>query len=81
MYVLISMDKLTKEGIKIYEKLAPTLVPHYPGQFIIINTDNSEYWIDADMIKAVKEAKLKYPDQKFYIAKIDAEEGAIAEFK
>lgn len=75
------MDALTKKGTAIYEKLEPTLVPHYPGQFIIINTDNAEYWIDSDMLKAVKEARMKYPDQEFYIAKIDAEEGAIADFK
>jgi hypothetical protein len=75
------MNALTKDGVKIYDKLAPTLIPHYPGQFIVINTDNAEYWIDTDMLRAVKEAKLKYPDQKFYIAKIGAEEGAIADFK
>jgi kynurenine formamidase len=75
------MDALTKEGIRIYEKLEPTLVPHYPGQFIVINTANSEYWIDSDMLNAVKEAKKKYPDKEFYIAKIAAEEGAIADFK
>lgn len=75
------MSDLTKEGAKIYDTLAPTLVPHYPGQFIVINVDNGEYWIDPDMLKAVGEAKMKYPDQEFYIAKIGAEEGSIAEFK
>jgi hypothetical protein len=77
----MNMDLLTKKGTEIYEKLAPTLIPHYPGQFIIINTDNAEYWIDTDMLKAIGVAKLKYPDQEFYIAKIGAEEGAIADFK
>ena len=77
----MSMDALTKKGMKLYDKLAPTLVPHYPGQYIVINTDNSEYWVDEDMLKAVKEAKLKYPDQEFYIARIGAEDGAIADFK
>jgi kynurenine formamidase len=75
------MDKASKKGMEIYEKLEPTLVPHYPGQFIVINTDNAEYWIDSDMLKAVGEAKKKYPDKEFYIAKIDADEGAIADFK
>jgi hypothetical protein len=75
------MGSIIKEGGEIYEKLAPTLVPHYPGQYIIINTDNGEYWIDTEMLKAISEAKKKYPDQKFYIAKIGAEEGAIADFK
>ena len=75
------MDALTKKGIEIYEKLEPTLEPHYSGQFVIINPENSEYWVDADMLKAVKEAKKKYPDKTFYIAKIGAEEGAIADFK
>jgi hypothetical protein len=67
------MDKTLKEGAKIYDKLAPTLVPHYPGQFVIINTKNQEYWVDFDLLKAVAEAKLKYPDEEFYIAKIGAE--------
>ena len=75
------MNALTREGMKLYDKLAPTLVPHYLGQYIIINTDNGEYWVDKDILKAVKEAKLKYPDKEFYIAKIGAEEGAIADFK
>jgi len=75
------MDKTSKKGMEIYKNLEPTLVPYYPGQFIVINMDNAEYWIDSDMLKAVGEAKKKYPSQKFYIAKIDAEEGAIADFK
>lgn len=75
------MDLLTKEGTKIYEKLAPTIIPHYEGQFIIINVDNAEYWIDSDLLKAIKEARMKFPDEEFYIAKIGAEEGAIADFK
>jgi hypothetical protein len=75
------MDTLTRKGTKMYNKLAPTLVPHYPGQYVIINTDNGEYWVDYDLLKAVAEAKLKYPDQEFYIAKIGEEEGAIADFK
>jgi pectate lyase len=75
------MDKTSKKGMEIYEKLAPTLAPHYPGQFIVINIENQEYWIDHSMLKAVKEAKLKYMDQEFYIAKIGFDEGAIAEFK
>ena len=74
------MDALTKEGTKIYEKLLPTLLPHYPGQYVIINVDNGEYWIDSDMLKAIKEARIKYPDKEFYIAKIGTEEGAIADF-
>ncbi len=75
------MDTVAKEGEKIYDKLLPTLLPHYPMQYIVINTDNGEYWVDEDLLNAVKEAKAKYPDQKFYIAKIGAEEGAIADFK
>ena len=75
------MDALTKKGVKIYEKLAPTLEPYYSGQYIVINTDNNEYWIDEDLLDAVKEAKLKYMDQEFYVAKIGAEEGAVADFK
>lgn len=69
-----------KKGQKIYEKLLPTLLPHYPSQYIVINTDNSEYWVNADMTKALQEARAKFPNVKFYIAKIGAPEGSVAQF-
>ena len=75
------MMGIIAEGQRIYDKLLPTLLPHYPSQYIVINTENSEYWIDTNMLKAIKEAQKKYPDKKFYIAKIGVEEGAIAAFK
>jgi len=74
------MSELTKKGSKIYEEIAPSLVPHYPLEYVVINVDNGKYWINADMLKAVGEAKRAYPDQEFFIAKIGAEEGAIADF-
>jgi len=71
---------ITAEGKKIYDKLLPTLLPHYPSQYIIINTDNSEYWVDKDLTRALQEARSKFPDTKFYIAKIGAKDGSLAQF-
>ena len=69
-----------KKGQEIYEKLLPTLLPHYPSQYIVVNTDNAEYWIDTNLTKALQEAKAKFPDIKFYIAKIGAKDGSVAQF-
>lgn len=69
-----------KKGREIYEKLLPTLEPHYLSQYIIINTDNAEYWVNADLTKALQQARAKFPDVKFYIAKIGAPEGSVAQF-
>ena len=69
-----------KKGQEIYEKLLPTLLPHYPSQYIVINTDNNEYWVNADLTKALQGARSKFPDTKFYIAKIGTPEGSVAQF-
>lgn len=69
-----------KKGQEIYQKLLPTLLPHYPSQYLVVNTDNAEYWVDADLTKALQEAKAKFPSIKFYIAKIGAPEGTVAQF-
>lgn len=69
-----------KKGKELYYKLLPTLLPHYPGQYLVANTDNNEYWIDANLTKALQQAKVKFPDVKFYIAKIGAPEGSVAQF-
>lgn len=71
---------ITAEGKIIYDKLLPSLLPHYPSQYLVVNTQNAEYWVDSDLAKALQQAKAKFPDVTFFIAKIGAEEGAVATF-
>lgn len=73
------MGNITIKGKEIYEKLLPTLLPHYPDQYIVIDT-TGEYWVNSDLTKALQEARVKYPDKKFYLAKIGAKDGSIAQF-
>ena len=68
-----------KKGREIYEKLLPTLEPHYKDQFIVIDM-SGEYWIGTTLTEALKEARAKFPDRKFFLAKIGAKDGSLAQF-
>jgi len=73
------MDELSEKGKEIYDKLLPSILPHYKDQFIVIDM-SSEYWIDKTLTKALQEARAKYPSRKFYLAKIGAKDGSVAQF-
>ena len=70
---------ITAEGKKIYDKLLPSILPHYKDQFIVIDM-SAEYWIASTLTEALKDARGKFPDKKFFLAKIGAKEGSLAQF-
>ena len=74
------MEDITRKGKEIYEKLLPSILPHYKDQYIVILTDNGEYWIDSNLTKALQQARAKYPTKKFFMGKIGAKEGSLAQF-
>ncbi|MEA2037157.1 MAG: hypothetical protein U9O94_06600 [Nanoarchaeota archaeon] len=73
------MDELSAKGREIYEKLLPSILPHYKDQFIVIDM-SSEYWIGTTLTEALKDARAKFPDRRFFLAKIGSKDGALAQF-
>jgi len=55
------------------------ILPHYKGQFIVIDSESREYWIDKSLLSALKKAKEKYPQNIFYSVKIGAKEASVTE--
>ena len=72
-------SELLKRGEVIYAKLVSRILPHYKGQFIVIDSESGEYWIDESLLSALKEAKAKYPKNIFYSVKIGAREDSVTE--
>ena len=72
-------SELLKRGEAIYAKLLSRILPHYKGQFIVIDAESGEYWIEKSLLSALKEAKAKYPKNIFYSVKIGAREESVTE--
>ena len=72
-------SELLKRGEAIYAKLVSRILPHYKGQFIVIDPESAEYWIEKSLLSALKEAKAKYPKNIFYSVKIGARGDSVTE--
>ena len=72
-------SELLKKGEEIYKRLLSSVKPHYLGQFIVIDSESGEYWIDKSLLSALKKAKAKYPKNIFYSVKIGARGDSVTE--
>lgn len=73
------MDELSVKGRAIYDKLLPSILPHYKDQFIVIDM-SGEYWIASALTEALRDARAKFPNKKFFLAKIGTKDGSVAQF-
>lgn len=53
-----------------YERLRPSLIVKYPGQYIVIDPISKEYFINPVSSVALREATDKYPGRDFLTMKI-----------
>ena len=72
-------SEVLKRGEAIYAKLLSRILPPYKGQFIVIDSESGGYWIDKNLLSALKNAKAKYPKNIFYSVKIGAREDSVTE--
>ena len=72
-------SEVLKRGEEIYAKLLPSLKAYYINQYIAIDVQTGEYWVEDTLVKALKTASDKYPDRQFYTVRIGFE--TFAEFK
>lgn len=55
-----------------FNRLEPTLLKKYPGQFIVIDPISREYWIATSLANAFRQATTKYPSRLTYSFKLGA---------
>ena len=53
-----------------YERLRPSLITKYPGQYIVIDPISKEYFIDPVSSVALKKAHDMFPGRNFLTLKI-----------
>ncbi|GBR76556.1 hypothetical protein NO2_1089 [Candidatus Termititenax persephonae] len=67
------LGNISARGREIYNKLKEQLEIKHKGEYVAIDVDSEEYFIDSDNLKAVTMAKEKFPNKIFYLAKIGSD--------
>jgi len=65
-----SSKKLVSLGEKRYTELKERLEGKNKNQFVVIEVDSGDYFIDKNHRNAVLKARKKYPTEIFYLARI-----------
>ncbi len=64
------IEKIAKEGEKIYEEVKSQYEPQENGKFLAIDIGSKNVFLASSTVEAVQAAKSKYPDNIFYVVKI-----------
>lgn len=60
-------DEIVQRGEAIYERdIRAQVEPDHRGKFLVINTETSEYVLDADDLAASKRAKARFPNATLF---------------
>ena len=64
------MEKIDREGTKIYEEVKSQYEPQDIGKYLAIEIDSKDVYLADNTTDAVLEAKKKHPNKVFFIVKI-----------
>ena len=65
------MTPLARKAVRLYEtKLKALLEPACIGKFAAIEPDSGDYFVADRMSAAMRQARLKHPDKKFFLVRI-----------
>jgi len=64
------IEKIAREGAKIYEGVKLQYEPKENGKYLAIDIDSKDIYLADDSIEAVEIAKKEHPDKIFYVVKI-----------
>ena len=69
----VDLEKIVKEGSKIYEKIKGKYEPKKNGKFLAIDIDSKDVYFAETGADAVELAKKSHPKKVFYVVKIGFE--------
>lgn len=65
-----STAELTRLGEMRYNQIKKEVEPRHIGKFVAIEVDSGDYFINKDSVKAVLNARKKYSNAIFYLARV-----------
>ncbi len=66
-----SPAEITRKGEEIYiNELKDRLESSHNGEYVIIDIDSKEYFVNKDLVVALEEARKKFPGKLFFIVQI-----------
>ena len=67
---IVDEDDHVDKGKGIYAKIKDKLEPTHKGEFIAIEVDSGDYFLEKTPQEADGKATEKYPDKVFYLARV-----------
>jgi hypothetical protein len=65
------MSPLARKAMRLYDtRLKALLEPTCIGKFAAIEPDSGDYFVADRMSEAMRQARLKHPDKKFFLVRI-----------
>jgi hypothetical protein len=64
------IEKIAKEGQKIYDKIKIKYEPEHNGEFLAIEIESGKIYLGKSSAEAVEIAREKHKDKVFYVVKI-----------
>lgn len=69
----MSPGEITQRGEEIYiNELKEKLEAGNNGEYVVIEVGSKEYFVNRDLVVALKEARERFPDKLFFIVQIGA---------
>jgi len=72
VYQPIDKDAFADRGEKIFRSFEEKLKPQYVGRLVAVEIESGDYFLGRTGSEAVAEAKKKYPNKIFYLARVGA---------
>lgn len=67
----LSLDELAEKGNQFYlDKLASELEPKHNGEYVVIEVGSGDYYLDTDVMQAIKKAREAHPQTLFHIVQV-----------
>ncbi len=66
----VDMEKIAREGTKIYEEVKSKYLPQDIGKYLAIDIESKEVFLADNTAEAVEAAKKAHPNKVFFVVKI-----------
>ena len=67
-------EEIARLGQELYDtRLKALLEPEHNDEFVVINVENGDYFLDTSDLEALRAARTEYPARVLFLARVGAE--------